>query len=95
MLTVKYTAKMKHDVKRLKKRRYDINKLTATINLIQTQAPMPPEYRDHQLKGKLSDFRECHVGGEGDWLLMYQVFEDELILSASATGTHQDLFEDY
>jgi mRNA interferase YafQ len=86
---------MKRDVKRLKKRKYDMSKLTSTLNLLLQEKPMPPEYRDHQLKGKLSDFRECHVCGEGDWLLMYQVFEDELVLSASATGTHQDLFEDY
>jgi mRNA interferase YafQ len=86
---------MKRDVKRLKKRKYDMEKLTHTLGLLLEQNPMPPEYRDHQLKGKLSDFRECHVDGEEDWLLMYQVFEDELVLSASATGTHQDLFEDY
>jgi mRNA interferase YafQ len=81
---------MKRDVKRLKKRKYDMEKLILTLNLLLEQKPMPPEYRDHQLKGKLSDFRECHVDGDGDWLLMYQVFEDELVLSASATGTHQD-----
>jgi mRNA interferase YafQ len=86
---------MKRDVKRLTKRKYDMTKLTSTLNLLLEEKPMPPEYRDHQLKGKLSDFSECHVDGEGDWLLMYQVFEDELVLSASATGTHQDLFEDY
>jgi mRNA interferase YafQ len=86
---------MKRDVKRLIKRKYDMSKLTSTLNLLLEEKLLPPEYRDHQLKGKLSDFRECHVNGEGDWLLMYQVFEDELILSASATGTHQDLFEDY
>jgi mRNA interferase YafQ len=95
VLAVNYTAKMKRDVKRLEKRKFKMEKLTKTIRLLLEGKPMPPKYRDHQLKGKLSDFRECHVDGEGDWLLMYQVFEDELILSASATGTHQDLFEDY
>jgi mRNA interferase YafQ len=86
---------MKRDVKRLKKHKYDMEKLTKTLNLLLEEKPLPPEFHYHQLKGKLSDFRECHVDGEGDWLLMYQVFEDELVLSASATGTHQDLFEDY
>jgi mRNA interferase YafQ len=61
---------MKRDVKRLKKRKYDMEKFVLTLNLLLEQKPMPPEYRDHQLKGKLSDFRECHVGGEGDWLLI-------------------------
>ena len=50
----------------------------------------PKKYKDHQLTGNLHDFRECHI--EPDWLLMYQIFENELILSATATGTHSDLF---
>ncbi|MBD5461071.1 MAG: type II toxin-antitoxin system YafQ family toxin [Lachnospiraceae bacterium] len=45
---------------------------------------------DHPLTGNLQDFRECHI--EPDWLLMYQIYEDTLILSATATGTHADLF---
>ncbi|MBQ7081388.1 MAG: type II toxin-antitoxin system mRNA interferase toxin, RelE/StbE family [Fibrobacter sp.] len=38
----------------------------------------------------MKNFRECHI--EPDWLLMYQIINDELILSATATGTHADLF---
>lgn len=51
---------------------------------------LPREYRDHALTGDLADFRECHI--EPDWLLMYQIFDDVLILSLTATGTHADLF---
>ena len=51
---------------------------------------MPEPYRDHALGGNLKDFRECHI--EPDWLLIYQIHEDMLILSATATGTHADLF---
>ena len=54
---------------------------------------MPPEYRDHPLKGNYNGYRECHVGGEGDWLLIYKKYEDKLILVFTATGTHSDLFE--
>ena len=50
---------------------------------------MPEIYHDHSLSGELKDFRECHI--ESDWLLMYQIFEGTLILSATATGTHADL----
>jgi len=81
---------MKRDVKLMKKRGKDTSKLTAALSLLANGEPMPPKYRDHQLSGSLSDFRECHI--EGDWLLMYQIFENELILSATATGTHSDLF---
>ena len=90
MLEIVYTSKMKRDVKLMKKRGKDMSKLTAVLSLLASGEPMPPKYRDHQLSGSLSDFRECHI--EGDWLLIYQIFEDELILSATATGTHSDLF---
>jgi len=53
---------------------------------------MPVKYYDHPLKGEMSGYRECHI--EWDWILIYQVFEDRLILSASGTGTHSDLFDE-
>ena len=92
MLDIVYTSSMKHDVKRMKKCGKDMQKLIETLALLASSKPMPLYYRDHQLSGNLKDFRECHVGGEGDWLLLYQIFEDKLILSASGTGTHSDLF---
>jgi len=90
VLEIVFTNKMKRDVKLMKKRGKDISKLTAVLALLANGNPMPPKYRDHSLSGQLSDFRECHI--EGDWLLMYQIFEDTLTLSATATGTHADLF---
>ena len=83
---------MKRDVKRIKKRGKNISKLTVTLNLLASQKSMPKRYFDHQLTGNLKDFRECHI--EPDWLLVYQILEDTLILSASGTGTHSDLFSD-
>jgi|GEM_PF-4520523 len=38
-------------------------------------------------------YRECHIGGESDWLLIYKEQDDKLILVFTATGTHSDLFE--
>ena len=90
MYRIVYTSRMKKDVRRAKKRGKDISKLIDVLGLLQTGRPMPPEYRDHSLSGSLSDFRECHI--EPDWLLMYQIYEDTLILSAAATGTHADVF---
>lgn len=74
----------------MKKRGKDLNKLVNVLFLLSTGNPLPIQYRDHQLTGNLHDFRECHI--EPDWLLMYQIFEDMLILSATATGSHADLF---
>ena len=90
MLKIMFTNRMKRDVKRMKRRGKDIEKLTLVLDALARQRPLPERCRDHALTGSLADFRECHV--EPDWLLMYQVFEDVLILSAIATGTHADLF---
>jgi mRNA interferase YafQ len=70
-----------------------MSKLETTIDLLLTGNPMPPEYRDHPLRGNYVGYRECHVGGESDWLLIYKIHKDKLILVFTATGTHADLFE--
>lgn len=90
MYNIVYTARMKHDAKLMKKRGKDMSKLVVVLDLLASGNPLPENYKDHQLSGSLKDFRECHI--EPDWLLMYQIFEGELILSATATGTHADLF---
>jgi mRNA interferase YafQ len=82
---------MKRDIRLMVKREKDISKLIDVLDLLSSREPMPAKYKDHQLKGKLRDFRECHI--EPDWLLLYQIFEDELILSAVRTGTHSDLLK--
>ena len=76
----------------MKKRGKDISKLISVLLLLASGDPMPPKCRDHQLSGNMSDFRECHI--EGNWLLIYQIFEDTLILSASGTGAHSYLFDE-
>lgn len=80
---------MKRNVKLMKKRRKDLNKLVFVLNLLASGAVLPQNYKDHQLTGNLKDFRECHI--EPDWLLMCQYHDDVLILTATATGTHADL----
>ena len=81
---------MKKDARLMQKRGKDMIKLVAVLDLLASGEPMPPKYKDHQLTGNLHDFRECHI--EPDWLLMYQILDNELILSATATGSHADLF---
>ncbi|EGK61676.1 RelE/StbE family addiction module toxin [Centipeda periodontii DSM 2778] len=90
MYQIVYTNRMKRDVRRAKKRGKDMRKLIAVLALLQSGQSLPDKHHDHALGGNLRDFRECHI--EPDWLLMYQIFEDRLILSATATGTHADLF---
>lgn len=89
MYKIQYTARMKHDVKRMKRRGKDLSKLLSVLTALAQGKELPAHNKDHALSGNLSDFRECHI--ESDWLLLYQIFEDTLILSATATGTHSDL----
>ena len=92
MLRIEFTNRMKRDVKRMKRRGKDLRKLTDVLELLARREPLPERNRDHALTGMYSDFRECHI--EPDWLLLYAIFEDALILSATATGTHADLFDE-
>ena len=90
MLEIEFTNKMKRDVKLMQRRGKDLIKLTTTLTLLASRTAMPKSYQDHQLSGNLKDFRECHI--EPDWLLLYQISENKLILTASGTGKHLDLF---
>lgn len=82
---------MKKDAKLMQKRGKNMKKLVNVLDLLASGKTLPSKYKDHQLTGNFSDFRECHI--ELDWLLIYQIFENELILSATATGSHSDLFK--
>ena len=91
--TPDYSVRFRHNRRLLIKRGYDMSKLEKTIDLLLKGGAMPLEYRDHSLKGNFNSYRECHVGGESDWLLIYKKQNNKLILVFTATGTHSDLFE--
>jgi len=95
MIAYKYrpveSSSFKKMRKLAKKRGLDLLLLQEVIVMLAKGEALPPKYRDHQLKGRLSDFRECHI--KGDWLLIYRIIEDKLVLSLHGTGTHADLFE--
>ena len=91
--TPDYSTEFRRNRRLLIKRGYDMSKLENTIDLLLKGDAMPLEYRDHPLRGNYSGYRECHVGGEGDWLLIYKKHNDMLILVFTATGTHSDLFD--
>ena len=58
--------------------------------MLSNNIKLPAEYKDHQLTGNWKDFRECHI--KPDWLLVYSIHNDTLILTLSRTGTHSDIF---
>jgi len=83
------TGQFKKDCKRQMKRGKNIKKLRPIIQALANQEPIKKKYRDHSLSGTWANRRECHI--EGDWLLIYCVKGDDLILER--TGSHSDLFK--
>lgn len=90
MLRIDFYNRFKKDVKLLKKRGYDLSKLRTVIDLIANEQALPPKYDDHSLGGIYDGCRECHI--QPDWLLIYEIKEQELTLILTRTGTHSDLF---
>jgi mRNA interferase YafQ len=86
-----YTKQFAKDWERLSRSgRYDMRQLKeAMLLLIANDGPLGPEWLDHPLKGKWTDHRECHIGG--DFLLIYRTAADRIVFVR--TGAHAELFE--
>ncbi|NLC44076.1 MAG: type II toxin-antitoxin system YafQ family toxin [Clostridiales bacterium] len=90
MYNVKPTTRFAKDLKRIEKRGYRIDLLTSVIKKLAAGEVLDETYRDHPLTGKYSGCRECHI--TPDWLLIYEIADETLILYLTRTGTHSDLF---
>ena len=90
MLTIRYETTFKKDFKRIIKRGYNIRLLEDVIEILASGQVLPEKYKDHNLTGNYYDCRECHI--TPDWLLIYKINNNELILYLTRTGTHSDLF---
>ena len=88
--TVRPTTKFQKDLKRIQKRGYDLRLLKAVIVKLANGEVLEKKYKDHELAGNFISCRECHV--TPDWLLIYEIHEESLILYLTRTGTHSDLF---
>lgn len=88
MLKISSSGKFKKDLKICEKRGYNLQLLEEVIDILRVPNKLPIQYRDHFLKGDYSGRRECHI--MPDWLLIYEIYEEELYLER--TGTHSDLF---
>ena len=84
------STKFKKDLKLIIKRGYDTTLLNKVITIIAKGETLPEKYHDHPLQGNYAGCRECHI--TPDWLLIYEIMDDELILYLTRTGTHSDLF---
>ncbi len=88
---IKFTTSFKKDLKLAKKQGKDIDKLFELVEKIAKDERLDEKFRDHSLAGNYKGTRECHI--EPDFLLLYEKFEEILVLSLVRTGSHADLFK--
>ena len=85
-----WSTQFKKDYKRSMKRGLNINLLDNIIRKLSYSESLDDANKDHALTGNWSGFRECHI--QPDWLLIYKIEDDILVLTLARTGTHSDLF---
>ncbi|MFI3165962.1 MAG: type II toxin-antitoxin system YafQ family toxin [Bacillota bacterium] len=86
---IEMSTKFKNDYKLAIKRGYNDILLKEVISILASGEELPSKYKDHTLIGD-KGYRECRI--TPDWLLIYRIEEDLLILALTRTGTHSDLF---
>ena len=88
MLKPVYTRQFERDLKKVRKRGKNLDKLKIIVLTLLAEEALDPIHRDHKLIGNWQGRRECHI--ESDWLLIYKMETDRIIFER--TGTHSDLF---
>lgn len=90
MYKIAYTIKFKKDLRKLKKSgNFNEEKVKNVIKILATGEFLSSKYRDHPLKGKFSDMRECHI--EPDLLLIYKIIDEIMVLYIIRIGSHSEL----
>lgn len=89
-LDIIWTTQFKKDYKKAMKKNLKIELLDEIIRKLANHEALPEKNRDHPLSGTWTGFRECHISP--DWLLIYRITEEALVLTLSRTGSHSDLF---
>lgn len=92
MLRIEYHTKFKKDRKKALTRGLDDKLLKKTVTLLANGAKLPAKYKDHPLINSRNfiNVRECHI--QPDWLLIYSIDNNTLVLELIRTGSHSDLF---
>ena len=88
MKSLRLSSAFKKDLKRIVRRGLDLVKLESVVNLLRAGNMPPRQTKPHPLKGEWKTYRDCQF--EPDWVLIYRVTEDEVLLAR--TGTHAQLF---
>ena len=88
---VQFTTQFKKDLKLAKKQNKNLDKLFEVIEILASGGTLDVKYIDHDLTGNYKGTRECRV--EPDWLLIYEIRGDVLVLMLYRLGTHSELFK--
>ena len=87
---IKPSKRFEKDLKRCEKRGYDMRLIKEVITLLAETGSLPATYRPHKLSGDYAGCCECHI--KPDWLLLWEQYDNELVLLLTSTGSHSDLF---
>ena len=89
---IEFTNNFNRQFKKIVKQNKDISKFLKIVERLANNDVLELKYRNHNLENnkKYKNCKECHI--EPDWLLIYQVQDDKLILLLFATRSHSDLF---
>mgnify|MGYP001616659833 CR=1 FL=1 len=92
MLVVFSTKQFKKDLKKLRRSGvFDDSILELVIDKLSAEQPLQEKYQDHALKGSMQGWRECHL--RPNLLLVYKVYNEQLILELVRLGSHSELFD--
>lgn len=91
MCSIQFTNQFKKDLKLAKKQGKNLDKLFEVINILAKEEKLGTKFKDHDLSGNYKGTRECHI--EPDWLLIYEIDNNALILMLYRLGTHSELFK--
>lgn len=88
---LQFTSQFKKDLKLAKKQNKDLGKLFEVIDILANGETLDAKYKDHSLTGNYRGTRECHV--EPDWLLIYEIRGDVLVLMLYRLGSYSELIK--
>ena len=90
MYNLVISSKCKKDLKLAKKQGRDMDRFFSVVDMLVNKQVLPEEFKDHALIGDYANCRECHINP--DWLLIYRIYEEEVVLYLARVGSHSDLF---
>ena len=86
---IRQTSQFKKDLKRLIKQGNDMEKLAEVVDTLISGNALDSKYKDHPLSNNWTGFRDCHIAP--DWVLVYKIQSDVLILTLTRSGSHSEL----